>query len=524
MATVDAIEAQSDERRQTAPSPLSRNIVANFIGLAWTAAMGPALVSVYVKFLGIEAYGLVGVLTTLQVIFTLLDLGLSTTINRELARLSVQEGTAEEARDLVRTVETLYWSIAAAIGLIACILAPALAHHWLRAQGLSAATLQNALLIIGIILAVQFPFALYSGGLMGLQRQVLLNEITVFAATVRGVGAILMLWLVAPTVQVFFAWQLFATLLQTGLSAFFLWRNLPRAPATPRFRRPLLRQIWRFAAGLSGISFFALLLTQTDKVILSRLLTLERFGYYSLATTVASGLPLVVVPIFTAVFPQFSRLIARGEEASLRALYHSSCQVVSVAMLPIAVMLMLFAPEILRVWTRNPVIVANTHVLVTLLVAGTALNGLMYVPYALQLAAGWTKLALCQNAIAVVLLMPLLLWATNRYGPPGAAAIWITVNAGYVLFGIQVMHTRLLRGEQRAWYARDIGLPFAGALSVALIGRWLFPTGAPLLVTIGGLAAVSLLAFAAACLLAPLTNAWLNEHVWMHLARRDYAD
>src|SRR5512140_2568781 len=67
---------------------LSRNIAANFVGTLWTALMGPALVSVYVRLMGIEAYGLIGILTTLQAAFTLLDLGLSTATNRELARLS----------------------------------------------------------------------------------------------------------------------------------------------------------------------------------------------------------------------------------------------------------------------------------------------------------------------------------------------------------------------------------------------------------------------------------------------------
>ena len=97
---------------------LSRNIVANFVGMVWAALMGPALVSIYVRFMGIEAYGLVGILTTLQATFTLLDLGLSTATNRELARYSVQEDAGEAARTLVRTAETIYWTIAGGIAVI----------------------------------------------------------------------------------------------------------------------------------------------------------------------------------------------------------------------------------------------------------------------------------------------------------------------------------------------------------------------------------------------------------------------
>lgn len=492
---------------------MTRNIVANFVGAVWNAAVGPALVAVYIKFMGIEAYGLVGILTTLQVAFTLFDLGLSTATNRELARLSVREESAADCRDLIRTTETIYWAIAVAIAGIVTVAAPLLAHHWIHAEHLSPTTVTQAFLIMGVIVAFQFPFALYSGGLMGLQRQVLLNAITVSVATVRGVGAVLLLWLVSPTIQMFFIWQLVATILQTGITAIVLWRVLPESPTRAQFQRRFIRTLWRFAAGMMGISFFALLLLQADKVILSRLLTLERFGYYTLATVAASSLLVIVAPIFSAVFPRFSQLIAAGDDATLRHLYHDSCQLMSVAMLPVAVILALFAPEILQLWTRNPTAVAHTHLLMSLLVIGTALNGLMNVPYALQLAVGWTRLAFYQNLIAAAVLIPLLFWATNRYGAVGAAAIWITVNASYVLIGIQIMHTRLLRGEKRAWYSRDVGLPLIGALCTALIGRWLFPAHPSTLFTVVALMFVSLATLGVTGILTPLSRRWLQEHL-----------
>src|SRR4051812_35451093 len=138
-----AMTTSTVEDRRLAPSRMSRNLVANFFGTGWTAVMQLALISVYVRFLGIEAYGLVGALTTLQALFTLLDLGLSTTLNRELARLSVRDDRAH-ARDLVRTAEVLYWSVAVMIGLAISALAPLIAHRWIRAEGISPATVQQA--------------------------------------------------------------------------------------------------------------------------------------------------------------------------------------------------------------------------------------------------------------------------------------------------------------------------------------------------------------------------------------------
>jgi O-antigen/teichoic acid export membrane protein len=73
--------------------------------------MGLAFVPLYIKFLGIEAYGLIGFFAMLQASFQILDLGLSQTMNREMARYSALRDKAGEARDLVRTLEVVYWAI-----------------------------------------------------------------------------------------------------------------------------------------------------------------------------------------------------------------------------------------------------------------------------------------------------------------------------------------------------------------------------------------------------------------------------
>jgi len=46
------------------------------------------------------------------------------------------------------------------------------------------------------------------------------------------------------------------------------------------------------------------ILTQEDKIVLSRLLPLDAFGYYTLAATLAAGLMLIVGPIVNLAFPR----------------------------------------------------------------------------------------------------------------------------------------------------------------------------------------------------------------------------
>jgi O-antigen/teichoic acid export membrane protein len=209
-----------------------------------------------------------------------------------------------------------------------------------------------------------------------------------------------------------------------------------------------------------------------DKILLSRILPLEEFGYYTLASVAGGALGVIVSPLFSAIFPRFSQLAVTGDQEALKRLYHKSCQVMAVLVLPPAMVLVLFSPEIMLLWTQNPTATENTWRLASLLVVGTALNGLMSIPYALQLAHGWTKLALGVNIVAIVVLVPLLVLLSLRWGALGAACVWPILNAGYLLCFLQLMHRRLLPGELWRWYWADCGLPLGASLAVCVAVRF----------------------------------------------------
>ena len=98
----------------TAPSPgahsVKRNLIANFLGKFWAACISLVFIPVYIRFIGIESFGLVGFYATLLAMLSVFDLGLSTTLNREMARLSALPDSAREMRDLLKTLQSVYWA------------------------------------------------------------------------------------------------------------------------------------------------------------------------------------------------------------------------------------------------------------------------------------------------------------------------------------------------------------------------------------------------------------------------------
>ena len=191
--------------------------------------MSVIFIPLYIKFMGIEAYGLVGVFASLLALFSVLDMGLSATMTREMARLSALDPTGRDARGLARTLEVIYWSVALLLGLAVIALAGPIAEYWVKPDRLEPAVVKQALMITGGVVALRWPVAFYSGGLRGLDRQPLLNLILCACATLRGLGSVLVLWLISPTIQAFFMFQIIVSAVETSCLVAALWWSLPSA-------------------------------------------------------------------------------------------------------------------------------------------------------------------------------------------------------------------------------------------------------------------------------------------------------
>lgn len=445
---------------------IKKNILANYAGQAATSVLGIAFLPVYIRYLGVEAYGLVGVFTVIQVWMSLLDLGMTPTLSREMALFNNDSKSVQSIRDLLRSLELLFIAIAMVIVLFLVFSAPYLATHWINRGHLTQSTVTNALAIMAFVIGMRFLEGIYRSALIGLQQQVWLNGASVALAALRAVGAILVLSLVSPTIEAFFIWQGVISLLTLGSFAGKLHFSLPIAPRPARFSVSELVRIRRFAGGMFVLTLLALLLTQVDKLLLSRLLPLEQFGVYMLASTVAGSIYLIVGPVVQAVYPPLVNLANSGDKCHLIAKYHAASQLISLLLAPLVAIIAAYPKAILFVWSNDAGLSIHTAPLMALLAVGAFLNGLMHVPHHLQLAYGWTSLSIKSNILAIALLMPALFWAVPRYGAIAAAIICLLLNAAYLLVQMPIMHRRLLSGELRTWYVRDVGLPMFGALAV----------------------------------------------------------
>jgi O-antigen/teichoic acid export membrane protein len=473
-----------------------RNILANVAGTGLAMMVFLAVVPVYLRLLGPEAYGLVGLFTTVMLAATALDLGLGATLNREAARMTAQASAGDGFADVVATLPVACWAAGLAGGAAFAMIAPVVGPYWLTFSTLSAGDVQLALGLMGVALPALAVRGFYLAGLNGLQRQGLANLVHVGGTLVRGVVTVVALRAVAPTPTVFFATQLVLFYAEAAVLARALRRALPPAARGGRVRTAALRPLLAFSGGMAGTMVLGLTLMAMDQVVLSALLPLAEFGYYTLAVAVASVLGQIVHPVTTAAYPRFSQLFERGDDRGAAEDYHFFSQLVAIIVLPFGALLLFFPADVLGLWTRDVEVVRHAALVLSLRAVGTMLNAFLHVPHIVQLASGWSALGARVNAVATIVIAPATVALSLRYGAPGAALGWIALNLGVLLFAMARMHRRVLPGELSRWYGQLL-LPVVAVTLVGIAARLAMPEalgpGARLawLAATGGLAAAA---------------------------------
>lgn len=469
---------------------LARNMAAAVANSAVVVLITLVALPFYLKYLGIEAYGLIGFYATLQAVLLVLDLGLAPMVSREIAH-AAETGQQRRSASLLRTLGIVYVGVAIAIVGLVTLAAPWIGERWLQAQSLSPETVTHAVALMGVNLACRWPISLYHGALVGAHRLAHSAATSMTVNVVAATTTIVVLAWGVRSIEAFFVVQTAFGLLHAVALRMLARRAVGERDAPYDFTD--LRRVWRFSAWMSGVGVVGVLLSQIDKLVLSRMIDLDAFGLYVLAALLVSGLQILTVPAFGSLYPKFSALIARGDIASLDHLYRVGGKLFATSIFTLAFAIVFFAEPLLLVWLREADIAKNVAPLAAVLALGSACNGIMYFPYTLQLAIGKPQMAFGIAGGLLILMVPLALLLVPKLGAMGGAVAWLVVNVLYLLFGTWLTGRYVMQFAGWRWLASHVAVPMFAALLPALLGAYIYRTlavGPWTALGIGGLAAL----------------------------------
>ena len=336
---------------------LKKNILASYASQIYVTLIGIVMVPIYVKYMGVEAYGLVGIFAMLQALFQLLDIGLTPTMARETARFNGGATEALSLRRLLRMLECVFVGVAVVGATLLAGGADIIAVRWLKVEHLPQGEVAHAIQLMALIVAVRWVCGLYRGAINGFERQVWLGGFNATIATARFVMVIPMFIYVGTSPTHFFVFQLLVATAELIWLAAKTYSLLPRigevSKAMAQWDWKPLRSLLGFALSISATNLAWVLVTQTDKLVLSNLLPLTEYAYFTLAVLMASGVQIASAPLGSVLMSRMARLVAEQNQNGLIELYRSATRLITAILAPVVIVLALYSDKVLLAWTGN---------------------------------------------------------------------------------------------------------------------------------------------------------------------------
>ncbi len=444
-----------------------KNIIANYVSKIWGIISVFVFIPFYIKILGIESYAVISFYTVILTIMYFADGGLSATLNREIARSTDKKYIG----NMLFTIEKVYLAICLFIILLIFSCSGFISANWLNSHTISPEYLRIYISLMGISVALQLFTTLESSGLMGLEKQVLANGIQVLSSIFRSAVVLIPLYFY-PTLLTFFIWQVSVNIIFFFITRHNLWKFI-KTNVSYKFDKQVLKTLGRFAGGMMLMAIISSLNTQIDKLVISKILSLKEFGYYSLAGILSQVPVLIITPIAVAILPRMVKYAANAEKDKLTKLFHVNTFVISSLATTGALVLFLFTQDFILIWTRDNLIANAIENVTKLLLIGGVFLAFQYMPYHLAIANGHTKTNVGLGVVSVFCIIPVLIFFVKQYGLIGATYTWLIMNLfAYFYLGYFII-TKFLENEFKRWLINGTLIPLIIALSIGIIGHFL---------------------------------------------------
>lgn len=411
----------------------------------------------------------------------LLDLGLSQTLARQAAYARAQQDGFSFFKRLLKSFELIFLALATIIFLGVYFASEWIAYVWVKAETIDPVVLVYCITLMGGMIGMRWFASLYRSGIVGMEDQVWLSVAGVVLISFKFIGALILLAFVSQDVQNFFEYQLVIGALEVLV---LMRRFYSKLPATEKgaglvnFDWQAVKSVAPFTLGIAYTAGVWVLITQTDKLILSGILTLSEFGYFGLVALLAGGITSLSGPISQAIMPRMTLLIGQGKRIEMLSLYSQASQVVTVITLSTSLLVGLYAHALIFAWTGDSEAATWGSDILLWFALGNGILAISAFQYYLQNAFGQLRLHVIGSTLSALIQVPIVFFASVTYGAEGAGIAWFGFRMIWFLGWTPVVHRAFLPGFHADWLLKDI-LPIAVlTVAVALSLSTIFPVDA----------------------------------------------
>ena len=433
------------------------NTIANLIGKFWGILSNFIFLPLYINLLGFENYSIIAFTLILASIMNILDIGLTSTLSREIAS---NKNSKKEKFVIFNTLETLYFFVVIACIIIVFSLSSYLSNSWINLNHINPDTVSYFIKIVGVGIGLEILLRFYIGGLLGLEKQVLANKFIVAWGMLRN-GLIVIPIYFFPSLEIFFLWQTCSVVIFVFMVRFSLLKLLSDNNSTYNFFKidtNVLKNNFAFAFSMLLIALVAAINTQMDRIFLSKLLPLEILGFYTIAFSISRIINVFVGSLNTANLPRITSLFTSNKEHEAIEIFNLFFKIITIFIISFGSVMILYGEEIIFVWTNNLELASNTGLYIPYIILGTSALAFQGLFYNIAIA---NKFMIYNNIIGIsslIATVPLYFFLIENYGGTGAG-LSFAITQIIILFIYSFLINRKFIKKNLSFYLAVLSSP-----------------------------------------------------------------
>jgi len=449
---------------------IKKNILANLTGKFWSMFSSFVFIPLYIKYLGFESFSIISFTLVLVGLMAFFDGGLTATLSREFAR---SDNSRSDKKNVLNTIETSYLLIITILIVSLFSLSDLIAYSWLNLQEYDPNRTSFFIKIISFGIGFEMLLRLYIGGLLGLEHQVKANKFLISWGIVRN-GIVVLIILYIPTLEAFFIWQTLSTIIFAIFLKFVLNKSLLGDYRFFEFNftieKRVLKKIMKFAGGMFLISLIASINSQLDKLFMSKFLSIEILGYYTLATSLAMLVFVVVNPVSIAFLPRFTSMFSKNQNYEAELLFKKINTFISIIAFSIMANMCFFAEELIWIWTGDKTLALEASIYLPILAVGFTMLSLQILPFNIAVANGHTKTNNLMGIISLIFTIPGYWISVKYFGAIGLASVFCALMILQTLIYIYLIKFKFLEKlNLKTLYVNQFILPLIISLIISFI-------------------------------------------------------
>ena len=445
-------------------SNIKLNTLTSYISQGYAAIIGIIIMPFLFSILGSDAFGLIGFFSVLQIVINLFGSGFTPTIAREIARTS-NKYQNKYLISITRTFETIFQVLLCAIILFAYFYSPWFSESWFNSE-IPSLVLTDIVFMIFIICALRFQSVLYLSVLRGYEDFTWLNTTAIIFNTFRYPISLLIAYYY-PDIVLYFYWQLVISTFELIFLRVRIGKLLGFSSWLPGyFNLSNIKALKNFAQAVAITAIISVTITQTDKIIMSNVLSLSDYGYFTICMMLSNGILMLGYPIGTVLIPRLTSLYSDGKLTEFSNLYIKFTQFICIFIIPGAIVIAGFSSNVVFLFTNSEEAALWGGSVLNYYALGNAFLIVGGFQYYQQVAKGELKYHVRYSIALLVTSLPLIIIFGYQYGAIAVAIIWFSFRLFSFVFWVPYIHKKLKTVKYIPWLCQGI-LPSASICSVS---------------------------------------------------------